>query len=74
MDRFFLKMYCFFYKVLNGYINVHISSFIEFYSWFERYPLRGRDDLTLKKNYARIDTFDYSIFNRIVDVWNVLPL
>ena len=51
--------------------NVDISSFIEFYSYFERYPLRGRDDVTLKKNYA---SFKCSVFNRIVDMWNVLPL
>jgi len=36
--------------------------------------LRGREDVTMKKNYVRTDTFKYGSFNRIVDMWNVLPL
>jgi len=28
----------------------------------------------MKKNYVRTDTFKYGSFNRIVDMWNVLPL
>ena len=51
-----------------------LSSFIEFYSRFERYTLRGRDDRTLKKHYAGTDNFEYSFFNRIVDICNVSPL
>ena len=72
-DRRFLfhvLIFFFFFIVVNGHINVHISSFIEFYSCFKRYPLRGRDDLTLKRNYVRTDIFKYSFFNRIVDMWN----
>ena len=57
---------CFFYKILNGYINIEISLYIEFYSDSERNSLRGRDELTLKKNYARTNTFKFSFFNRIV--------
>ena len=71
-DRRFLFV-LFFYKIFNGYINIDISSYIEFYSDSERYSLRGRDELTLKKNYARTNTFKYSFFNTIVDMWNVLP-
>ena len=59
-DRCFLFDVLFFYKILNGYINIDISSYIEFYSDSERYSLRGRDELTLKKNYARTNTFKYS--------------
>ena len=61
-------MFCcfFFYKILNGYINIEISSYIEFYSDSERNSLRGRDELTLKKNYARTNTFKFSFFIRIV--------
>ena len=33
-----------------------------------------RDELILKKNYARTGAFKLSFFNRIVDTWNVLPL
>ena len=36
--------------------------------------LRGKDERTLKKNYARTNTFKFSIFSRIVDMWNTLPL
>ena len=35
---------------------------------------KGRDELTLKKNYARTNTFKFSFFSRIVDMWNALPL
>ena len=56
----------FFYKILNGYINIEISLYIEFYSDSERNSLRRRDELTLKKNYARTNTFKFSFFNRIV--------
>ena len=39
------------------------------------YSLTSRDELTLKKNYARTETFNkFSYFNRIVDMWNMLPL
>ena len=72
-DRRFLFDVLFFYKILNEYINIDVSSYIEFSSDSERYSLRGRDEPTLKKNYARTHTFKYSFFNRIVDMWNVLP-
>ena len=36
--------------------------------------IRSINELTLKKNYARTDTFKFSYFNRIVDMWNMLPL
>ena len=67
-------MYCFFYKILNGYINIDLSPFIQFFSHSERYSLRGRNELALRKNYARSDTFIFSYFNSIVDTWNMLPL
>ena len=35
--------------------------------------LREKDSLTLKKNYAQTNTFKFSFFNRIVDMWNWLP-
>ena len=73
-DRRFLFDVLFFYKVLNGYINLDLSSYIQFYSDSDRYSLRGKDELTLKKNYARTNTSKFSFFNRIVDMWNVLPL
>ena len=35
--------------------------------------LREKDSLTLKQNYAQTNTFKFSFFNRIVDMWNWLP-
>ena len=66
-------MSCFFYKVLNGFVNIDISPLIDFYSHSDRYSLRGRDNLTLKKQFSRTDVFKFSYFNRIVDLWNSLP-
>jgi len=66
-------MYFFLYKALNGYINIDMSRYVLFYSDTARYPLREKDSLNLKKNYARTNTFKFSFFNRIVDMWNSLP-
>jgi len=66
-DDFFL-MYFFLYKALNGYINIDMSRYVLFYSDTARYPLREKDSLNLKKNYARTNTFKFSFFNRIVDM------
>ena len=52
-----------FYKVLKRFINIDISSpFINFCSDSERYSRRGRNNLVLKKNYARTDIFKFSVF------------
>ena len=56
------------YKALNGYINIYLSTYVQFFSDSDRYPC------TLKKNYARTNTFNFSIFRRIVDMWSTLPL
>ena len=61
-------MYSFFYKALNGYIDIDMSAYVQFYSDTARYPLREKDSLTLKKNYARTNQVKFSFFNRIVDV------
>ena len=65
-------MCSFFYKALNGYIDIDMSAYVQFYSDTARYSLREKDSLTLKKNYARTNTFKFSFFNRIVDMWNSL--
>ena len=59
--------------VLNGYVDTEISSAVQFDSDFSRYPMREKDGLTLEKNYARTNTFKFSFFNRIVNMWNSLP-
>lgn len=71
--RRFLFYVLFFYKALNGYINLDMSTYVQFYSDTDRYPLRGKDSLTLKKTYARTYAFKFSFFNRSVDMWNSLP-
>ena len=57
--RFFF--YVFFYKVLNGFINIDMSPLIDFYSHPDTHSLRGRDYLTLKKQFARTDVFCLAI-------------
>ena len=66
--RRFLFDVLFLYKALNGYINIDMSRYVLFYSDTARYPLREKDSLNLKKNYARTNTVKFSFFNRIVDV------
>ena len=73
-QRRFLFDVLFLYKALNGYINIDLSTYVQFFSDSDRYPLRGKDECTLKKNYARTNTFKFSFFSRIVDMWNTLPL
>ena len=73
-QRRFLFDVLFLHKALNGYINIDLSTYVHFFSDSDRYPLRGKDECTLKKNYARTNTFKFSFFNRIVDMWNTLPL
>ena len=62
------------YKALDGYIIIDLSTYLQFFSDSDRYPLRGKDECTLKKNYASTNTFKFSFFSRIVDMWNTLPL
>jgi len=50
-----------------------MSPLIDLYSHSDRHSLRGRDNLTLKKQFARTDVFKFSYFNRIVNLWNSLP-
>ena len=64
----------FLYKALNDYIKFDLSTYVQFFSDSDRYPLRGKDECTLKKNYASTNTFKFSFFSRIVDMWNTLPL
>ena len=51
-DRRFLFDVLFLYKVLNGYISIDISTYIQFYTDSDSYHLRRRDELRLKKNFA----------------------
>ena len=64
----------FLYKVLNGNINIDISKIIDFHSEADRFSLRYKDSLTLKKKYARTNILKYSFVHRITDQWNQLSL
>ena len=44
---------------MNGYINIDLFTYVQFFSDSDRYPLRGKDEWTLKKNYARTTTFKF---------------
>ena len=64
----------FLYKVLNGNIDIDINKIIDFHSEADRFSLRAKDSLTLKKKYVRTNVLKYSFFHRITDQWNQLPL
>ena len=64
----------FLYKVLNGYLNIELTPLLNFYSKADPYEFRHVDDYSLKRNYARTTKFKNSYFNRIVEMWNSLPL
>ena len=43
----------FLYKVLNGYLNMHLTLSLNFYSQADPYKFRHVDDFSLKLNIAR---------------------
>ena len=47
---------------------------MSFYSDKDRYSLRHADEFSLKTNYRRTNVFLNLVFNRIVHMWNTLPL
>ena len=71
--RYFFDV-VFLYKALNGYLNIELTPLLNFYSQADPYKLRHVDDYSSKLNYARTTKFKNSYFNRIVEMWNSLPL
>ena len=63
----------FLFMALNGYIKISVHSYIDFYSEIDQFSLRHKDNLTLKKKYAKTNVLKYSLFHRIYDSWNLLP-
>ena len=51
-----------------------VSTFLNFYSHDDPYRLRHVDDYSLKMNFVRTTNFKYTYFNRIVEMWNSIPL
>ena len=62
-QRRFLFDVLFLYKALNGYINFNLSTYVQFFSDSDRYPLRGKDECTLKKNMLELIhlSLDFSV-------------
>ena len=45
----FLFDVLFLYKGLNGYMNIDLSTYVQFFSDSDRYPLREKDECALKR-------------------------
>lgn len=61
---------CFFYKCMNGYYNININSYISLVSSRTRSASKNN----LRPNQFRTSLFRDSFFNRIVTLWNALPV
>ena len=64
----------FLYRALNGYLNVDVSPFLKFYSQDDPYRFRHVVDYSLKTNFGRKTNFKQNYFNRIVEMWNSIPV
>ena len=62
---------CFFFKCLTGYIDFNVLSFVTFKA--PKYNITN-SEAKLVKSLFKTDVFKFSFFNRIVDLWNCLPL
>ena len=56
--RRYLFDVAFLYKVLNGYLNIHLTPSLNFYSQADPYKFRHVDDFSLKLNIARTTKFN----------------
>lgn len=62
-------------KGLNGHLNLDLSTLLNCYSQaLDPYNCRRDDDYSLKSNLFRISKCKYNNFNRIVKIWNSIPL
>lgn len=62
-------------KGLNGHLNLDLSTPLNCYSQaLDPYSFRRDDDYSLKSNLFRISKYKYNNFNRIVKIWNSVPL
>ena len=44
----------FLYKALNGYINIDLSTYLQLFLDSNRFPLRGKNECSLKKNWLEL--------------------
>lgn len=73
----FLLDVLFLSKVLNRYIGIDISTYIQFYTDSDRYHFKRRDELTLltyRGPLLELLLLKAVFSNSIVDMWNKLPL
>ena len=61
----------FFFKCFKGHIDFDVLSYVSFKSY--KYDMRNTE-ATLAKGRFRTDVFKFSFFNRIVNLWNGLPV
>ena len=62
---------CFYFKCLKGHIDFDVLSYVSFKSY--KYDMRNSEAI-LAKGRFRTDVFKFSFFNRIVNLWNGLPV
>ena len=62
---------CFFFECLKGYIDFNVLSHVNFKVL--KYNIRNCE-ASLVKGLFKTNVLKYSFFNRIVDLWNCLPL
>lgn len=62
---------CFFFKCLKGYIDFNVLSYVNFKT--PKCNIRN-SEATLVKGLFKTGVFKFFFFNRIVDLWNCLPL
>ena len=59
------------FKCLKGYTDFNVSSYVNFKT--PKYNIRN-SKAKLAKGLFKTNVFKFSFFNRIVDLWNCLPL
>ena len=59
-----------FYKIRYSIVNILIPSYVKVQSS----QTRRQHPLQYQHIYTRVDTFKYSLFPRIVPIWNILPV
>lgn len=53
----------FLFMALNGYIKISVRSYIDFYSEIDQFSLGHKDNLTLKKKYAKTNVLKNIAFS-----------
>ena len=62
---------CFFFNCLKGHIDFDVLSYVSFKSY--KYHMRNTEAILAKGRFGT-NVFKFSFFNRIVNLWNGLPV